>query len=264
MRPSQPLYDVLAPTYKEHFNVPHRRLYDTLAWERVLGLLPPPGPDVGPVVDAGCGVGRWARMLIERGYEVVGVEQSPGMLAELDQARLGPGFTLVRGSMDAADVDAVMRGRPAAMVFAMGSVQYTADPADTVARLASWLAPGASLAVLVDSLVGLVLELIGSGRDAEAAERLHTRRGVWRIEGASADLHLLDRAALTAAFEAAGLGDVTAAGLLVGAGPLGRDRLQVRLDADFDAVLEQERRWAADPVLADAGKQLLVTGRRSD
>ena len=51
-------------------------------------------------------------------------------------------------------------------------------------------------------------------------------------------------------------------GLLVGAGPLGRDKLQALLEADFDAVMEQERRWAGDPVLADAGKQLLVTGKR--
>jgi len=262
MRPSQPLYDVLAPTYEEHFHVPHRRLYDTLAWERVLDLLPAPGPDVGPVVDAGCGVGRWAKMLLERGYPVVGIEQSPGMLVELDRARLGPGFRLVRGSMESVSAEEVLQGQQASMVFAMGSLQYTADPEWTVSRLASWLAPGASLAVLVDSLVGLVLELVGSGRADEAAERLSTRRGVWRIEGAAADLHLLDRAALSAAFEAAGLTEVRAAGLLVSAGALGRDRLQDLLAADYDAVLEQERRWSADPVLADAGKQLLITGRR--
>ena len=111
-----------------------------------LALLPAPGPGVGPVVDAGCGVGRWARMLIDRGYRVVGIEQSPGMLAELDKARLGPGFRLVRGSMETADVSS----RAAWLSVRRWSSRWArcstpADPGATVARLASWLAPGASL-----------------------------------------------------------------------------------------------------------------------
>lgn len=262
MRPSQPLYDMLAPTYEQHFQVPHRRLYDQLAWERVVRLLPPPGPGTGPVIDAGCGVGRWARMLIARGYRVIGIEQSPGMLAELARTPLGPDFRLVEGSMSEVDLDGLLRGSGAAGVVAMGSLQYTDDPAATVQRLSSWLAPGGVLAVLVDSLVGLVLELIGSGRTDEAAERLETRRGVWRIDGQSADLHLLDVATLTAAFASAGLTGVTAAGLLVEAAALGRDRLLRALVDDFDGALARERRWADDPLLADAGKQLLVTARR--
>lgn len=263
MRSSQPLYDLLAPTYEEHFQVPHRRLYDQLAWERVLATLPAPGPGVGPIVDAGCGVGRWARMLLAQGYRVVGIEQSPGMLAQLAERPLGCGFTLVRGSMTDIDLTEALDGEEAAAVVAMGSVQYTADPAGTVARLASWLAPGGALAILVDSLVGLVLELVEAGKVAEADERLATRRGVWRVDGRSADLHLLDRADLTSAFEDAGLVEVCAAGLLVEASALGRQRLLQELAADYDAVLQRERRWADEPALADVGKQLLVTGRRS-
>jgi trans-aconitate methyltransferase len=44
----------------------------------------------------------------------------------------------------------------AGMVLAMGSLQYTADPEAAIAHLAGWLRPGGVLAVLVDSLVGLV------------------------------------------------------------------------------------------------------------
>jgi hypothetical protein len=84
---------------------------------------------------------------------------------------------------------------------------------------------------------------------------------VWRIDGQAADLHLLDVAALTAAFENAGLTDITASGLLVEAAALGRDRLLTTLVDDFDGALVRERRWADDPLLADVGKQLLVTAR---
>ena len=37
---SQTLYSALASTYREHFQVPHRQAYDTLAWEGVKELLP--------------------------------------------------------------------------------------------------------------------------------------------------------------------------------------------------------------------------------
>ncbi|MEU8614719.1 hypothetical protein AB0C29_42705, partial [Actinoplanes sp. NPDC048791] len=60
MRPSRPLYDALADGYEEHFAVPHRRAYDDLAWEQTAALLPQPP---ARIVDAGCGVGRWARRL---------------------------------------------------------------------------------------------------------------------------------------------------------------------------------------------------------
>jgi len=63
MRSSQALYSALAPSYAEHFEVPHRRAYDTLAWERVQQIL----PQRGPIVDAGCGVGRWVGRLLGLG-----------------------------------------------------------------------------------------------------------------------------------------------------------------------------------------------------
>lgn len=254
MRPSQPLYDALAPGYEEHFTVPHRRAYDDLAWERIRPLLPPDGT----VVDAGCGVGRWARRLLAMGYAVTGVEQAPGMIAELRRRPPGPGFTLVEGSMTDVTLPAT-----AGAVLAMGSLQYTEDPEYAVRHLAGWLRPGGVLAVLVDSLVGLVLELLRDGRQDEALDRLARRRGVWRQDGHAADLHLLDRARLESAFAAAGLTDVRSVGLLVTAAPLGRAALTEQLTGDHDAHLDLERRLGDDPVLADVGKQLLVTGRRT-
>ena len=256
MRPSQPLYDALAQGYEDHFAVPHRRAYDDLAWECVRDLLPPPPAEV---VDAGCGVGRWARRFATLGYAVTGVEQSKGMIAALRSRPPGLGFTLVESSMTDATLPPT-----AGLVAAMGSVQYTADPEAAIAHLAGWLRPGGVLAVLVDSLVGLVLELLREDRPDEALDRLATRRGVWRQHGLEADLHLLDRARLEAAFTAAGLTEIHTHGLLVTAVPLGREGLTARLAADRDAHLALERRLLADPLLADTGKQLLITGRRDD
>lgn len=252
MRPSQALYSALAPAYREHFEVPHRRAYDVLAWERVQRML----PGHGPVIDAGCGVGRWVTRLLGLGYEVIGIEQAPGMIDQVRRAGYGPGFRLIEDSMETTDLPAASAG----MVLALGSLQYTADPAATLRRLAGWVRPGGTVVVLVDSLVALVIELLRDGRAAEAVERLRTRMGCWTVAGHGAEMHLLDTGRLRQAFEGAGLRDVEVTGLLQGAAPLGRERLGERLAGDWDGHLELERELSADPVLADIGKQLLASG----
>ncbi|WP_457207510.1 class I SAM-dependent methyltransferase [Nocardioides sp. P5_C9_2] len=257
MRPSAPLYDRLAPTYVEHFDVVHRRAYDRLAWEMCAEALPG-APAV--VVDVGCGVGRWARRLLDAGYAVTGIEPAHGMADEAERSRpdADDRMTLVRSRVEdvalpLASVDAIV---------AMGSLQYTEDPAAQIARLAGWLRPGGVLAVLVDGLLALALELMAAGKEEEAATRLATRRGVWRVEDVEADLHLLDAAALHRAYVDAGLEVERVAGLLVGASAFGREDLARRLTSDFEGALAVERGLAAEPALADLGKQLLIVGRR--
>lgn len=254
MLPSQALYNALAPTYREHFEVPHRRAYDVLAWERVRRML----PERGPVIDAGCGVGRWVTQLLGLGYEVIGIEQAPGMIDQARRAGYGPGFTLIEGSMETADLPQASAG----MVLALGSLQYTADPAATLRRLAGWVRPGGTVVALVDSLVALVIELLRDGRASEAVQRLRTRVGCWAVAGHGAEMHLLDAGWLRQAFEAAGLCDVAVTGLLQTAAPLGRERLDRRLADDWDGHLELERELSAHPVLADIGKQLLASGSK--
>jgi SAM-dependent methyltransferase len=254
MRPSQALYSALAPAYREHFEVPHRRAYDVLAWEHVRRML----PARGPVIDAGCGVGRWVTRLLGLGYEVIGIEQAPGMIDQVRRAGYGPGFTLIEGSMETAELPEASAG----MVLALGSLQYTTDPAATLRRLAGWVRPGGTVVVLVDSLVALVIELLRDGRASEAVERLRTRMGCWTVAGHGAEMHLLDTARLRQAFEGAGLRDVAVTGLLQAAATLGRERLDQQLAHDWDGHLELERELSAHPVLADIGKQLLASGTK--
>jgi SAM-dependent methyltransferase len=167
-------------------------------------------------------------------------------------------MTLLRSRVE--DVDLAPDSADA--ILAMGSLQYTEDPAAQVVRLARWLRPGGVLAVLVDSLQALALELVAAGKEDEAVTRLATRRGIWRVDGLEADLHLLDAAMLRRAYAEAGLDVERVAGLLVGASAFGRDGLARGLEGDFEGSLAVERRLAAQPALADLGKQLLIVGRR--
>jgi SAM-dependent methyltransferase len=255
MQPSQQLYTALAPRYREHFESPHRRAYDAMAWDQVRAFL----PDRGPIVDVGCGVGRWAEPLLALGYEVIGIEPAPGMIAELRRADHGQAFQLIGEPMETVQLPDASAG----LVLALGSLQYSADPEAMVRRFARWVRPGGAVMVLVDSLVALVIELLRDEKYAEAMQRLRTRVGVWVIAGQSAEMHLMDTDRLRRAFQDAGLVDVQVTGLLATAAPLGPARLADRLERDWDAHLGIERELQAHPELADIGKQLLATGRRA-
>jgi len=256
MRSSVPLYDSLADDYDNHFEVPHRWAYDELSWHAVVDALDDPDPD-HPVLDAGCGVGRWAERFIGIGHSVVGIEQSPRMAAAARSRGLGPRFTLVEGSME----DSCPPVMPLAAVVAMGSLQYTRDPAATLERFRRWTAPGGIVAVLVDSLGALVAELVRDGRHDEAEQRRSSRRGVWTAGDEAADLHLFDSRSLAAAMTAAGLVDVEVRGLLVGWTLRGPGPLIDDIRAQPTATLERETTWSTDGALVDMGKQLLGIGR---
>jgi SAM-dependent methyltransferase len=90
--------------------------------ELVHGLLPPDGD----VLDLGVGTGRLAEPLARLGHPVVGVDDEPGMLAELRAA------TGVRGDVTTLDL-----GRRFAGVLLMSHFVDTADETFAVATLAT-------------------------------------------------------------------------------------------------------------------------------
>jgi SAM-dependent methyltransferase len=253
---STPLYDTMAPDYDAIFEAPgYRRAYDQLAGEYIAGQLP---GVAGLVVDAGCGTGRWAAKWLALGHRVIGIEQSPRMIAQLGQRGLGDDFRLITASMDEAEI------APGTidLVVAMGSLHYLADPTAVLRRFTSWLKPGGRVCVYTDSLMALVLELIRMGKVEEALLRLETRRGVFRQGAVAAELHLYDSAALKSLFESAGLVDVGCHGLLVTASACEKTVCAAQAVADEAAFLSLERRLMADPTMADAGKHIIASGRK--
>ena len=240
-----PLYDAMASSYDRSVAQPSsRRAYDRLCQEYIAALPLPPG---AAVVDVGCGTGRWAEWLLGRGLRVTGIERASGMVEVLAARELGPDFRLLQQAMEDANVPP----GSADLVLAIGSLQYADDPAAMLRRMAGWCRPGGTVAVLVDSLVALVVELLRSGRDAEAAERLSTRRGLFRFGDHAAPLHLYDRATLRRDMAAAGLEELRFHGLAAGATAIGRPALARRMREDEAATLDAERALADHPAMVD-------------
>ncbi len=127
----------------------HFSQYLALApWLRV-----PPGLRV---LDVGCGVGRWSRLLASRGARVTGVDLSPTMIAEARRRAAQAGLAsrcrfLVQ---DLARLDA---GEPYDLVLGVTVLQHILDPGAlraAVQRLAAHLAPGGRLVLLEAAPLG--------------------------------------------------------------------------------------------------------------
>jgi SAM-dependent methyltransferase len=250
------LYDAFAADYDDSFEaVSLRRTYDRLAWEHVERLLP---GSPGLVVDVGCGTGRAVARCLAAGHRVIGLEPAPGMRAVLARKFDDPRFTLLATGVE----DAELPLGEADAVIALGSVQYAADPAAAIRRMASWLKPGGALCAYVDGLVALTLELLRIGRTEEALRRLADGWGVFSHAGHEARLQLFDRATLIATLEAAGLRGVEARGLLVTISALGREACEAALARDEAAFMALERTLAGSAAMADAGKHVIAWGRR--
>jgi SAM-dependent methyltransferase len=102
------------------------------------------------VLDVGCGVGRWSRMLARRGARVTGVDLSPTMLQEARRRAeadgVAPGCVFLEGDVVSLDL---RRGFP--LVLGVTVLQHVVDPrlfAQAAERLARHVAPGGRLVLL--------------------------------------------------------------------------------------------------------------------
>ncbi len=111
------------------------------------------------VLDVGCGVGRWSRLLAARGALVTGVDLSPTMIAQAQRRAAAEGVAdrcrfLVR------DLSRLEVEGPFDLVLGVTVLQHILDPAllrDAVVAITRHLAPGGKI-VLLEAAPQAVIE----------------------------------------------------------------------------------------------------------
>jgi SAM-dependent methyltransferase len=90
----------------------------------------------GPIVDLGCGTGEHSRFLAAQGYDVIGIDRSPAMLARATETPLPSNLQFIEG--DIADVAALV-DRPVGGAICLGNALPHLDE-EHVTRLLGGLA----------------------------------------------------------------------------------------------------------------------------
>jgi SAM-dependent methyltransferase len=91
------------------------------------------------VLDVGCGVGRWSRLLAVRGAEVTGVDLSPTMIAEAQRRAVADGVAH-RCRFEVQDLVHLDAGGPFDLVLGVTVLQHILDPIALRAALAAMAA----------------------------------------------------------------------------------------------------------------------------
>jgi 2-polyprenyl-3-methyl-5-hydroxy-6-metoxy-1,4-benzoquinol methylase len=103
-----------------------------------------------PVLDVGCGIGRWSRLLARRGAFVTGIDLSPTMIAEAARRAERDGLT-ARCEFHVEDLSHLDLGRRFPHIFGVTVLQHILDAGlfrEAIGRLAAHLAPGGRLVLL--------------------------------------------------------------------------------------------------------------------
>ncbi len=215
------------------------------------------------VLDAACGIGRWAIPLAQAGHTVVGIDAcAPSLEAARRHvaaagASVGDRITLIDGDVNETDL-----GAGYDLVLAMELLCYLPDPNSTAARLAATLAPGGHLVASVEAWPGALLADPAGLAPKDLAAVVGTRTIAVPHDRY---VRLLAADELAAILQRAGLDVVRSEGLFrVLDGPLmgcvDPDRLPD--PAYGETLLELERMLGNDPDLAPLPRAHLAVGRR--
>jgi SAM-dependent methyltransferase len=110
------------------------------------------------VLDVGCGVGRWSRMLAARGADVTGVDLSPTMVAQAQQRAAADGVA-DRCRFQVQDLSRLDVGGQFDVVLGVTVLQHILDPEllrDALRRMTSHLAPGGRMILLEAAPTGII------------------------------------------------------------------------------------------------------------
>jgi SAM-dependent methyltransferase len=205
------------------------------------------------VVDVGGGSGGWAVPFAAAGCRVTVVEPSPNALATLQRRAEEEGvaelITVVADDSDA--LGRYVEPGSADLVLAHGLLEIVDDPAAVLTALATAVAPGGAVSVLVANRHAAVLQRALAGRVGEARKLLESVNGV--IFGDTV-LRRFDADGLREQLVAAGLevtllqGDRVIADLVTG-------------DVREDELAEFERVAAGTPALREVAGRLHAVAR---
>lgn len=257
------LYNKVAPSYDDAFNVPYRRLYDETAWEITQPYIQASRKH-NKVLDAGGGIGRWAIRVAQLGFRVTLYDLSPAMCKgareSAREAKLENLIEIIEG--DQANIDA--NDGQFDFVVAMGSFQYSSNPGKVLKEWNRVLRPGGRVAVLVDGKFARVYWVLINSGPLQAMELLESNKTTYCEAGVEATLHLFSLKELSQFMVKAGFEVELRAGFVALGHTLPRDELNKRIMEDFESWKRLEQRISTEPGFADMGRQILVISRKPD
>ena len=199
-------HDRIAARYDDIYASPRWDLWHELSWKALKAYLP---ADLrAPVLEVGCGTGKYGLRIAKSGYAVTLTDLSQGMLevSRRKAAAMGLAARVTFQKQDVADLAALPREHYA-LVIAQGDVlSFAAEPARAIKEIRQALRPQGVVVASVDQTLA-ALDHYAEKQDLDSLEKL-ARSG--EMEWLAHDraerfpVHTFTLEELRAAFEKAG------------------------------------------------------------
>jgi SAM-dependent methyltransferase len=184
-------HDRVASRYDSIYDDEYWDFHDRVTWNHLKAYLPT--AQARPVMDLGCGTGKWGLKLLKGGHAVTFVDLSNNMLQEvrkkLEEWSKAPDLAskAARAAVmqaDAVDLRAFAEGN-FDLVTAMGDVvSICSDAGRCLAEVHRVLAPGGIFVFTVDNYLAAIDHFIESGNLRELAAFVKTGRTEWLTKNA--------------------------------------------------------------------------------
>ena len=175
----QRYHDRVARRYDASYEDEYWQWHDALTWDYLKPYLPT--DQSIPVLDLGCGTGKWAARLLKSGYTVTCVDISAAMLAQA-RAKIEEMGPAARAEFHQADL-CDLSGLPAesyALALALGEpIGCTASPPRALKEVRRRLQPEGILVATLDNRLAAIDYYLQSGEVDGLAGFLKTGRTHW-------------------------------------------------------------------------------------
>jgi SAM-dependent methyltransferase len=281
---NQKYHDRIAGKYEQIYDDEYWQWHDGLTWDHIKRFLPANLAE--PVIDLGCGSGKWGRKLLKSGYQVTFVDLSAKMVDEARkqvEGKKGSGSTCAQHpsgrsgksnltpfspkaeflQADLMDLSALPASHFGFGVALGEPLCSTAEPAKALREIARIFAPGGVLLASFDNRIACIDHYVERGEPGELEQFLRTGRTRWltREQSERFELHTFTPDQIRKLFAAAGF-DVL--------DMIGKTVLPMRRFRGLLAEPEARRRWAriekelaGDPANLARCAHIQVAGRKS-